>query len=218
MSPDPESQDPASLPPRAVLEGASPRRLRPAWWAAGTAVVALAVVIGAFAVFGTRLSSDSSGSTSLGTVTGAGFSRLPGSPAQAFSIPSLQDPRVHVSLAGFRGRPLVLNFWASWCVPCRKEMPAIEDVARRLGASVSFVGVDTNDTRSAALGFAAQTGVTYPLGFDPNAAVASSYGVYGLPTTFFVSGDGRLLGRQVGAMTAVRLETLITRVLGAHHG
>ena len=97
-------------------------------------------------------------------------------------------------------------------------MPAIEAVAHRFGASVNFLGVDTNDTRSAALSFAAQTGVTYPLGFDPAATVASSYGVYGLPTTFFVSGAERLLGRQVGAMTAVGLETLIARVLGVHHG
>jgi len=97
-------------------------------------------------------------------------------------------------------------------------MPAIEAVARRLGASVSFVGVDTNDTRSTASSFAAQTGVTYPLGFDSSATVASSYGVYGLPTTFFVSRDGRLLGRQVGAMTASRLEALIAQVLDVHHG
>ncbi len=199
-------------------DSSSPRRLRPAWWAAATAVVVLAVVVGAFAVFGPRLSSSTSGTTYLGTATELGFARLPGRPAPLFSVPSLLDPKAKISLASFRGRPLVLNFWASWCVPCRKEMPAIEAVARKLGASVSFVGMDTNDTRSAASSFAAQTEVTYPLGFDPSATVASSYGVYGLPTTFFVSRNGRLLGRQVGAMTAVRLEALIAQVLDVHHG
>jgi peroxiredoxin len=97
-------------------------------------------------------------------------------------------------------------------------MPAIEAVARKLGASVSFVGMDTNDTRNAASSFAAQTGGTYPLGFDPSATVASSYGVYGLPTTFFVSRNGRLLGRQVGAMTSVRLQAFIAQALDVHHG
>ncbi len=176
------------------------------------------MVIGAFAAFGPQLTTNTSGPTILGTATGIGFSRLSGRIAPPFSIPSLRDPRDKISLSNFQNRPLVLNFWASWCVPCRKEMPAIEAVARRLGASVSFVGVDTNDTRSTASSFAAQTGVTYPLGFDSSATVASSYGVYGLPTTFFVSRDGRLLGRQVGAMTASRLEALIAQVLDVYHG
>lgn len=218
MRPASKDQDAPGPAPGTGWKGYSRRRHRPAWYAAAAAAGALAMVVAVFAVFGPRLAPNSSGATSLGTVTGAGFSRLAGSRAQGFSIPSLRYPRAHVSLASLRGRPLVLNFWASWCVPCRKEMPAIEAVAHRFGASVNFLGVDTNDTRSAALSFAAQTGVTYPLGFDPAATVASSYGVYGLPTTFFVSGAERLLGRQVGAMTAVGLETLIARVLGVHHG
>ena len=192
-----------------------PRPLRPAWWAAAAAVAVLAVVMGAFAAFGPQLSVRSSG-THLGTATVVGFHRLHGKPAPPFSVSSLRDPQTDISLSSFRSRPLVLNFWASWCVPCRKEMPAIEAVARETGTSVSFIGMDTNDTRSAASNFAAQTGVTYPLGFDPGAKVASSYGVYGLPTTFFVSDEGRLLGRQVGAMTTVQLKALIARVFNIH--
>lgn len=157
----------------------------------------------------------SSNATSTGNGA-TGLTTFGGGPAPAFSLPDLVDPPRTLSLAGLRGRPVLVNFWASWCVPCRKEMPAIEAVAREMGTSVSFIGVDTNDTKSSASSFSAQTGVTYPLGFDPSAKVASSYGVYGLPTTFFVSRDGRLLGRQVGAMTAVQLKALIAQVFNIH--
>ena len=206
-------QNPRSAP--SSVDHDFPRPLRPAWWAAAAAVVVLAVVMGVFAAFGPQLSVRSSG-THLGTTTVNGFNRLHGKPAPPFSVSSLRDPQADISLSSFPGRPLVLNFWASWCLPCRKEMPAIEAVARETGTSVSFIGIDTNDTKSSALSFSAQTGVTYPVGFDPSAKVASSYGIFGLPTTFFVSRDGRLLGRQVGAMTAVQLKALIAQVFNTH--
>ncbi len=112
----------------------------------------------------------------------------------------------------------MINFWASTCIPCREEMPAIEQVHRHLGSSVGFLGIDLYDSRRAAVGFATRTGVTYLLGFDPSGAVASSYGVYDLPTTFFVSASGALVGRQVGAMTEHRLESLVATLFAVHQG
>jgi hypothetical protein len=90
-------------------------------------------------------------------------------------------------------------------------MPALAQVARQLRGKVGFVGLDTQDQRGAGLAFAKSTKVHYPLAFD-TAQVWSSYGVYGLPTTFFISSDGHLLGKQIGGMTKSRLLSLIHEV------
>ncbi|MBW4078820.1 MAG: TlpA family protein disulfide reductase [Acidobacteria bacterium] len=120
-------------------------------------------------------------------------------------------PSQSVSLEEFRGHPLVVNFWASWCPPCRKEMPALARVAQQLAGKVNFVGLDTQDQRSAGLAFARSTNVHYPLAFD-TAQVWSDYGVYGLPTTFFIAPDGHILGKQVGGLTESRLFAIIHEV------
>ena len=141
------------------------------------------------------------------TTTGSGsgapqLTTLGGGRAPAFSLPDLADPSRVLSLAQLRGRPVLVNFWASWCVPCRKEMPVLEATYRRLHGRVAFVGVDTNDTRDAALSFLRQTGVTYPSAYDPHGTAATTYGLFGLPTTVFVAPDGQMLERHVGALSS----------------
>jgi len=81
-----------------------------------------------------------------------------------------------------RGRPLVLNVWASWCVPCRKEMPAFQSVYLRARGAVGFLGVDYLDEADAARRLAADTGVTYPLAADPKGTEVAKLGVTALPT------------------------------------
>ena len=81
-----------------------------------------------------------------------------------------------MSLRAQRGKPVVVNFWASWCVPCRKEMPAFAAVHASLGDKVAFVGVNNKDLRDSAIKFMDQTGVRYPSGFDPQGDVAARYG------------------------------------------
>jgi cytochrome c biogenesis protein CcmG/thiol:disulfide interchange protein DsbE len=144
---------------------------------------------------------------------GGYFSREHGQKAPRWQLPDLSRPAQVVSLAQFRGHPLVVNFWASWCPPCRKEMPALQHVARLLAGKVSFVGLDTQDERGAGLAFARRMAVTYPLATD-NAQVYASYGVVGLPTTFFVSADGTIVGKQVGGMTEPGLKTIVREVFG----
>ena len=151
--------------------------------------------------------------SSAQALPGGYFSRLHGPKAPPWQLPSLSRPAQKVSLAQFRGQPLVINFWASWCPPCRKEMPALERAARALAGRVSFVGLNTQDERTAGLAFARLVGVTYPLATD-NAQVYGSYGVNGLPTTVFVSADGTLVGRQVGGMTEGGLDTVMREVFG----
>jgi cytochrome c biogenesis protein CcmG, thiol:disulfide interchange protein DsbE len=143
-------------------------------------------------------------------------------PAQAGIAPDA----VRLRLAGFAGgqgftlpddlggRPLVLNVWASWCGPCRTEMPAFQQVYLQAKDKVGFLGLDYLDVTDAARRFAAQTGVTYPLASDPKGQAGAKLGVASLPATLFIAADGTLRGRHLGAMTAVSLRDAIASYLG----
>jgi len=133
-----------------------------------------------------------------------------GRSAPEFSLPSLHDPGHNISLSSFRGKPLVVNFWASWCIPCRTEMPLLETAFTSEHKKVNFVGIDANDTSSAAHAFLAEVHVIYPAVSDSNGAVAMKYGLYGLPTTVFVSPTGKIIGRHVGQLHADTLRAALS--------
>ncbi|HET7265569.1 MAG TPA: TlpA disulfide reductase family protein [bacterium] len=118
----------------------------------------------------------------------------PGAIAPAFSAPAYRGATV--SLDQFRGHPIVLNFWASWCPPCRAEMPALEAAYLKYRArGVVVLGIDgATDTWAASRTFLAARGVTYPVGRDDHGQVAAAYHVAALPTTFFIRADGRVAG------------------------
>lgn len=118
----------------------------------------------------------------------------PGAIAPAFTAPAYSG--APVSLERFRGHPIVLNFWASWCPPCRAEMPALEAAYRKYQArGVVVIGIDgATDTWSASRTFLAARGVTYPVARDERGQVAQAYHITGLPTTFFIRADGRVAG------------------------
>jgi thiol-disulfide isomerase/thioredoxin len=150
-----------------------------------------------------------------------------GGPAASASTTAAAKPGViRARFAGFaggpgftlpedlRGRPLVLNVWASWCVPCRKEMPAFQSVYQRARGVVGFLGVDYLDEVDAARRLAADTGVTYPLAADPKGSEVAKFGVTALPTTLFLSADGVLRGRRFGELDADRLRAAIRSYLG----
>jgi thiol-disulfide isomerase/thioredoxin len=114
------------------------------------------------------------------------------------------------SFADYRGTPLVVNFWASWCPPCVAEMrDAFQPLHQRLGDQVAFLGINLQDTRAAAKRTLNQTGVTYDLAVDPEGELFSALGGFGMPTTVFVSADGRVLDTHTGAITEERLQTRI---------
>jgi thiol-disulfide isomerase/thioredoxin len=119
-----------------------------------------------------------------------------------------------VSLAGYRGRAVVVNFWASDCIPCKKEMPRLEAASRRwAGKRVAVVGVDVLDSRAAARDFARSHGVTYAIGVDPLGDIASRYGVAYTPTTFFVDRRGRIVKRVLGPVSDSELDSQIEHAL-----
>lgn len=96
-----------------------------------------------------------------------------------------------VRLSDYEGKVVVLNFWASWCPPCRREMPAFEKTWREYEAKgVVFVGVAVQDYEPDARAFAEETGVTYPIGMDWNGRIFDSYRPTAMPTTFLINREG----------------------------
>ena len=125
--------------------------------------------------------------------------------AAAFSLPALGPSGQQVSLAGYRGKPLIVNFFASWCEPCQKETPMLARFYRTEHGKVAIVGLDENDVRASALSFTRANGVGYPVGFDPAAVAASAYGVSALPQTFFLDARHHIVDRVFGAVTLADL-------------
>lgn len=107
-----------------------------------------------------------------------------------------------VSSDDLKGRPVVLNFWASWCIPCREEMPAFERMwARYRDEGVRIIGVNLQDSEAGARDFVEDVDVTYPIALDPKGSLASDLGVRGLPQTFFIDEDFRF--EKISATEAV---------------
>lgn len=140
----------------------------------------------------------------------------PTSPAKASKDPEIRYPEQepgpapdfgfttfggeNVTLASMRGKPVVLNFWASWCVPCRKEMPAFQQVADATQGKVAFVGLASEDGEADARRFAEANGIRYTLGLAP-AGLADSMGVFGLPSTFFIDANGMIVEAHFGELS-----------------
>jgi cytochrome c biogenesis protein CcmG/thiol:disulfide interchange protein DsbE len=122
-------------------------------------------------------------------------------------------------LDGLRGRVVVVNFWASWCVPCRQEMPALEQVSRgyaEAGKPVTVIGVDASDVRGEAAKFLTRVGVTYPTVYDQQGlrgGVAASWSVTALPQTWFVARDGSRAGRIAGRLQVDDLRSRVDELL-----
>ena len=121
-----------------------------------------------------------------------------------------------LSLTDLRGKAVLVNFWASWCPPCRLEAPALEAAWQLYkDKDVVFVGVNIQDKEPDARAFLKEFGITYPTGLDLSGRVAVDYGVWGIPETFFLDKTGRITYKHVGG---VMRETIIAKVNEARRG
>ena len=136
--------------------------------------------------------------------TGQSGATRVGKPAPAFTMDLYGGGEL--SVGPDLGKPVVLNFWASWCPPCREESPLLERAWRQYAdRGVLFVGVDTQDTEADALAYIDEFGLTFPNGLDVDGEITVAYGVVGLPVTFFIGADGVVERRWVGALTESQL-------------
>lgn len=128
-----------------------------------------------------------------------------GEPKPAPALPSavLQAPRA--TLAGLRGKPALINFWASWCEPCREEAPELERFDRSLGGAARLIGVDYTDRSSAAEDFIQKYGWTFPILADPDGIYGARYEFSGLPTTVVLDSRGRIVETLRGPQTQADL-------------
>ena len=113
------------------------------------------------------------------------------------------------TLADLRGTPVVVNFFASWCEPCKAEMPDLAAVHADVGADVSFLGVNVRDTEDDARALLDATGVDYAIARDPSGALQEAFGVVNMPSTFFLDADGRIVSSHPGVLTADELRSQI---------
>lgn len=151
-----------------------------------------------------------------------GGSPLLGKPAPAFTLEDLAG--TPVSLADYAGRPVIVNFWASWCVPCREEFPAFRAArAAHADAGLEILGIIHKDAPSSAQAFADAQGAAWPLLADPGEAVYAAYrGVGGIPISIFVDGAGIVRAVSFGPLSeealAIQLKTILPAAQGAGSG
>jgi len=138
------------------------------------------------------------------TGTGGGPHQAPPAPAKNFSLGALGHPAHRITLSSMAGRPVIVNFFASWCTPCQKETPMLARFAKH--TNVAVIGIDVNDPTSSALAFVHKTGVTYPVATESAmGSTVVNYNLPGLPATFFLDSRHRIVKRVYGAVTQAEL-------------
>jgi cytochrome c biogenesis protein CcmG, thiol:disulfide interchange protein DsbE len=121
------------------------------------------------------------------------------SPAPGFTLP---DPTgISIHLDDYLGKIVIVNFWATWCAPCREEMPVLDEYAIQHSEAVIVLGVAVNDSTASVLDFLHETPVGYPIVIDDNGAVGAVYHVAGYPTTYFIDAAGIIRGKFIGTLT-----------------
>lgn len=164
--------------------------------------VGLSLVVGWALVAGSRLGQDPS----------LVRSPLLGKPAPDFVLPALEGGEVGAS--DFAGRIYVVNFWASWCVPCRAEAPHLESFYRRWSPrGVGMGGIVYNDSADKATAFREEFGLTFPQAMDPGGRAAIDFGVFGVPETYVVDQRGMVMAKLLGAVGPQTLDQVLEQVL-----
>jgi cytochrome c biogenesis protein CcmG/thiol:disulfide interchange protein DsbE len=147
-------------------------------------------------------------------ITGSGSGPLREGPAPDFTLELFDGGQLSLNELG--GQVVVLNFWASWCPPCRQEAPILEAVWQRYrGQGVTFVGLNYQDTETPAGAFIEEFGISYPNGADQHSRIAKSYGVQGVPETFIITPQGEIGEVFIGSPTEAQLTAVLDSLLSS---
>ncbi len=133
-----------------------------------------------------------------------------GHPAPDFSLPTLSGETF--TLSELRGTPVVLNFWATWCPPCRAELPELQAASERLAGQVAIVGVNQAEAPADVAAFAGRLGLSFPMPLDVNAQASRLYAVRSLPTTFFIDRQGVIRRIQIGPVNEATLAQMLRTI------
>ena len=133
-------------------------------------------------------------------------------PAPDFALSLTNGEDFHLS--DYKGRVVLINFFASWCLPCREEMPVLEKIVREYEPKgVVFLGVAIDDTEAKVKDFVARYNVTFPVGLDTTATIQKSFGLYGIPTTYFIDKQGVINYSHSGTVTEELLQHELNKLL-----
>lgn len=185
--------------PQTTAKAAPHRRKKPGFRRSLGIALGILAILAFMAVFGWKLYDSAQGQVKSGLAPDFTLTLFDGS---------------QLTLSQLRGQVVVINFWASWCVPCRDEAPVLEQTWRRYrDRGVLFIGVDYLDTDKEALAFIEEFTITYPNGPDLGTRIAKDYRIAGVPETFFIAKDGRVADLQIGPLTEDRLVNIIEMLL-----
>lgn len=157
----------------------------------------------------------------IGLTASSQAAKTPAKPqaAKNFTLAALGQPGHTISLAALAGQPVIINFFASWCGPCKHETPLLASFYRSHHGKILVIGIDANDENSPALKFVKAEGVQYPVATDPYPArVTVSYGVLALPQSFFLNSRHMIVKHVVGSLTAAELNSWAASLAGHKQG
>jgi len=198
-----------STPSSAPSDAPPPRRAR--WVLAAVAVVVVGIV---GAITWAAVANHGDGTSKATVVPAAvrdGGPRV-GDVAPDFTLTTLGGKQV--ALADYRGKPVVLNFWASWCNPCRREFPRFRDALAKGPGTFVMLGVDYQDIASDARAFAKSQHAAWPMLDDSGHAVSQAYGIRAVPQTFFIGRNGKIAQRFYAEPTAAQFAAALSKITG----
>lgn len=180
----------------------------------GLMLVGTAILVVVYAVYASILVTRSTNTLKLSTLYAQSRGPLQGQHLPAFVLPELKTG-ASISSSSLTGKPLLINFFASWCTPCQQETPMLARAARSYGGKVRFVGIDEGTVRAAELAFVQHTGVSYRVLFDSNSAMKGPFDLLGLPTTLLVLPNGTIKSEIIGELSPASLHSSLRTLLGS---
>ena len=186
----------------------------PRAWITPRHLIAIALVVVIGSLFAWRELRDDEAPSAIIAASEAALQVKVGEPVPDFRLDTPDGATLQLS--DFRGQAVVLNFWATWCGPCRAEMPELQSIYEEYadGGALTVIGVDEMESAEAVTSFAAELEVSFPMALDRDGEVAGVFGLLGLPGTFFIDADGILRDRVLGQLHGELLEDGLASVLG----